>query len=140
MTRCVEECDVSSVGELDVVGSDMLCDASCLTSDHVCLADVVEKRCLAVVYVSHDCDDRRTALEVFLLVFNNLDGFGDIGADEFGCESEFLGNYIDCLRIETLVDGYHHTEVHASGDDVVDRNIHEVGEVVGCHELGDFDH
>ena len=43
--------------------ADVLCDAAGLACDNVGLADVVEQRGLAVVYVAHDGHYRRTALK-----------------------------------------------------------------------------
>ncbi len=43
VSRSVEECEVASVGELDVVGSDVLCNATGLTGDYIGFAYVVEK-------------------------------------------------------------------------------------------------
>ena len=43
VSRGVEEGDAASVFEFDVVGTDVLCDAACLTGDDVGLADVVEQ-------------------------------------------------------------------------------------------------
>ena len=46
---------------LDVVRADVLRDAARFAAGHVGLADGVEQRGLAVVDVTHDGDDRRTA-------------------------------------------------------------------------------
>ena len=48
----VEEGDSPSVGELDVVGSDMLGDAACLSRYDVGFTDIVEQRGLAMVDVA----------------------------------------------------------------------------------------
>ena len=140
VTGGVEESDVTSVGELDVVGADVLCNAAGFACDYICLADVVEQRCLAVVDVTHYGDNGRTAYEVFLAVFFLVDSVGYFGRNILGGEAEFIGHDIDSFGIETLVDRHHDAEVHASGDNVVDRHIHHCGEVVSCNELGDFEY
>ena len=43
MTRGVEECDVATIVELDVVSTDMLGDTSSLAGNNVGIADVVEQ-------------------------------------------------------------------------------------------------
>ncbi len=138
MARGVEESDVTAVVQFHVVGSDMLCDTSGLAGDHICFADIVEKRSLTVVHVSHHGYNRGTGHEVFLLVSGSLDGFGHIGADKVCLESELLGHDVDGLGIESLVDRHHHTEIHTGGNDLVDGHVHKAGKVVGGDELGDF--
>ena len=138
VTRGVEEGDVASVGELDVVRADVLGDAAGLACDDVGLADVVKERGLAVVDVAHDGHDGRTADEVFLAVLFLMYGVGHLGGDEFGGESEFLGHDVDGLCVKALVDGHHHADVHTGGDDAVDGHVHHHGQFVGRHEFGDF--
>ena len=43
VTRGVKEGDAMTILQCDVVGADVLCDATCLTSNHVRIADVVEQ-------------------------------------------------------------------------------------------------
>ncbi len=136
----VEECYVASVGELHAVRADVLCDAAGLACDNVGLADVVEQRGLAVVYVAHDGHYRRTALKVFLAVFLLVDSVCHFGRYILGGKAEFLGHDVDCLGIESLVDRHHYAEVHTCGDYVVYGYVHHGGEVVGGHELGDFEY
>ncbi len=138
VTRGVEEGDVTSVGELDVVRADVLGDAAGLACDDVGLADVVKERGFTVVDVAHDGHDGRTADEVFLAVLFLMDGVGHLGGDEFGGESEFLGHDVDGLGVKALVDGHHHADVHTGGDDAVHGHVHHHGQFVGRHEFGDF--
>src|SRR5690606_40820951 len=65
VTGGVDERDLASV-HLDLIGTDVLGDAAFLTGGHVGLANPVEERCLAVVDVTHDGDDRRPRLQVLL--------------------------------------------------------------------------
>ncbi len=58
VARRVDERDPVAL-PLDLVGADVLGDASCLPRHHVRGADAVEQQCLAVVHVAHDGDDRR---------------------------------------------------------------------------------
>ena len=58
VARGVDEGDRLAV-LLDLVGADVLGDATGLAGDHVGVADVVEQLGLAVVDVAHDGDDRR---------------------------------------------------------------------------------
>ncbi len=140
MAGSVEEGDVSSVGKLHIVGADMLGDTAGFTGNHISLADIVEQRCLAVVDVTHHGHYRRTALEIFLIVFFLLDGIADLCRYIFCREAELFGHDIDCLGIKALVDRNHDTDVHTCCDNVVDRNVHHRRQLVGCNEFGDFKH
>jgi hypothetical protein len=71
VTRGVEERDGLAVPG-DLVGADVLGDATGFTGDHVGLSNLVEQQRLAVVDVAHDGHDRRPrgrGDEVVLVVF-----------------------------------------------------------------------
>ena len=141
VSRGVEEGDLPAVGENHVVCSDVLCDSSGLSRDHIGLADIVQQGSLAVVDVAHHCDDRRPGLEVLLPVRLAvlIDFIGKLGGHELHLVSELLGDENEGLRIEPLVDGYHQSEVEAGSDNLVHRSVvHKGSEVIDGHELGDF--
>ncbi len=110
MARSVKEGDVAAVREFHVIGTDMLGDAAGLACDHVGIADIVEKRSLAVVYVAHDGHDRRAGHEFVFRILFLLDGFHNLSRNVFGLVAEFLGHDVDGLGVETLVDRHHHTK------------------------------
>lgn len=68
VSRGVEEGYLAPVGQRHVVRSDMLRYASGLAGYDVGVADMVEQRCLTVVYVAHHCDDGGARLQVVLVV------------------------------------------------------------------------
>ena len=71
VTRGVDEGDRTVdalVLVVDLVGTDVLGDATGLAADDVLVADGVEQSRLAVVDVTHDGDDRRTGLEVLVVL------------------------------------------------------------------------
>ncbi len=49
----------------DLIGANVLRDATGLAANHVCVAQGVQNRGLAVVNVTHDGHDRRTGLQRF---------------------------------------------------------------------------
>ena len=138
VTGSIEEGYVAAIGELHIIGADVLGNTAGLTGDDISLTDVVEKRGLAVVDMTHDCNNRRTAHEVFLTILFLMNGVSHLGGYIFCGKTEFLGHDIDCLGIEALVDRHHHTDVHTCGDDVVYGLVHHGGQIVGRHKLGDF--
>ena len=106
VTRGIEERDMLSVLQFDVISTDMLGDTTCLTGDDVRITDVVQERSFAVVNVTHDGDDRATRLHVFIvdhLVGINL--LHHFSRYILGRKTELFGHEVDGLGIETLVDG-----------------------------------
>ena len=140
VTRGVEEGDVTTILELDVVGTDVLGDATSLTCDDVGLADVVEKLGLTVIDVAHDSDDGRTRNKVLLTVGLLLEFGFNLLADVLSLETELFGHEVDGLGFEALVDADHQAELHTGHDDIGDRHIHHGGKVVDGHVLGEFEH
>ena len=57
VSRCVQESNRTAV-DLNRIGSDMLCNAARFTGSYICMTNIVKKRCLAVVNVSHNNNDR----------------------------------------------------------------------------------
>ena len=104
MARSVEERDASSVVEFYVVGSDVLCDTSGFSGNHIGVADIVEQRCLTVVYVAHYGHDRRTGHKFVFGILFLMYGFDHFGRYEFSLVAEFVGYDIDGLGVESLVD------------------------------------
>ena len=104
VTRSVEERDVLSVLEFHVVGTDVLGDTTSLTGDYVGVADIVEERRLTVIHVTHHGHYRWTRFEVFLRILLAVDSLYHLRAYKLGLESKFVGNEVDGLGIESLVD------------------------------------
>ena len=66
----IEEGDLAVLG-LDRVGADVLGDAAGFAGSDRCRTDAVQNRGLAVVDMAHDDDDRRTRLEIALIVLGS---------------------------------------------------------------------
>ena len=81
MSGCIDECDsaiiVFDMG-VDLVGTDVLGDATGLARDDVGLADCIKELRLAVVDVAHDGHHRRPRREILLttLIFTEVEGEG----------------------------------------------------------------
>ncbi len=135
VTRGVEECDMAAVGQLHIVGADMLGDTSGLTGNDIGFTDIVEQRSLTMVDMTHNGHYRRTVLKIFFRILLLRNSLNNLSRNEFGLEPEFLSYDIDGLGIKALVNRHHHPEVHACAYNLVDGNIHHRSEVVGCHKL-----
>ena len=140
VTWGVEEGDFATILELHVVSTDVLGDTTCLTSDDVGIADVVEKRSLTVVYVTHHSDNRRALEEIFFIVNLFYDGFLHFGRDELSGETKFFSHHFDGFLVKTLVDRHHDADAHARADDLCHRDIHHRSQFVGRHKLGELQH
>ncbi len=139
--RGVEESDVLSVLEFDVVSTDVLGDTARLAGDDVGVADMVEERGLTVVHVTHDGDDWAARYEVFVAyLLVGVDFLHHVCCHELGGVAELFCHEVDGLGVKTLVDADHDAEHHACADDLGDRHVHHHGEVVGRYELGEFQH
>ena len=120
MPRSIQECNTTSVFQLYVVSTDVLCNTSGLTGNYIRLTDVVEQRSLTVVDVSHHCYDRSTRLQVFRSIFFLYDSLRYFRTYIFGLETKLFGHQIDCFRIQTLVNRNHHTDTHTSCNNLID--------------------
>ncbi len=129
VTRGVDEGDLAlfvvDVGR-DLVGTDVLGDATGLARDHVGLADRVEESGLTVVDVTHDGHDRRTGDQSLFaaLVLAELDVEGLeqlavllLGADDLQDVVHLLGEKPERLVGNGLRGGDHLAEVHHHGDE-----------------------
>ena len=102
----------------------MLRDASCLTSDDVGVADMVEQRGLAMVHVTHDGHDGGARHEVVFVVLLLGDGILHLGTHIFGFEAKFVRHDIDGLSVKALVDAHHNADAHTSPNDLIDTDVH----------------
>ena len=139
VSRGIEECDSTTVVERDVIGTDVLGDTTGLTGDYIGLTDVVEKRSLTVVYVTHHGYDRRTLHEILFLIllYCRINLLGNPGRYELDLIAELFCHQHERLGIESLVYGNHKSQAHTSSDDLYHRSIvHKGREVIHSHELG----
>ena len=96
-------------------------------ADDVGLPNVVEKRCLAVVDVTHDGDNRMPRFEVFRTIFFLDDLFDFLFFHLLDFEVELISDNGDCIPVEALVQRDHKAEFQARRDDLVCLYPHKVG-------------
>ena len=140
MTRSIKESNMSSVFKFDIVSTDMLCYTSSLSCNNIGVADMVEQRGLTMVNMSHNSYDRRTAFQISLsevgLFFINI--FNHLGRNKLGSETELFGYNIYCFCIQALVDTYHKSQSKASGDNLINRDIHHNRQLISSYKLSQF--
>ena len=79
MARRVDEGDARAARRGDLIGPDMLGDATGFAGRDIGRPDGVEQRRLAVIDVTHDGHDRRTRLEGRRIVRRIEQAFLDVG-------------------------------------------------------------
>ena len=139
VARGVEERD-DAARRLHVVRTDVLRDAARFTRGDLRAADVVEKRGLPVVDVTHDRDDRGTREfgEVFLFGQFAEKRFGVVRLRGEGLVAHFFDDQHRGVLVEHLVDRDHLTHQHESLDHFRRLDAHLVGEVGDRDRLGDL--
>ena len=143
VARRVEERDPPAV-LLDLVGADVLGDATGLAGDDVGVADLVEHGRLAVVDVAHDRDDRRPRLEVGLVVAVveqrlEADLLLLAGLDEHDVGADLEGEQLHLLVREVHRRRDHLAVVEQEADDVGRRAVQLRAELLGRHAALDDD-
>ncbi len=119
VSRCVNERDRAAVG-LDLIGANVLGDATAFGIDDVRLANAVQERCLAVVDVAQDRDDGGARHEVLRCA----------GGSERVEQVVFRGALVNDLELDAEFKREH------GRDFLVERGV-DRGELVHCHQLAD---
>ena len=136
----IDEGDLLSCRRFDLIGANMLGDATRLRGDDVGRANGVEQRRLAVVDVTHDGDDGRTRLEVLGLVFCADKALFDVGLRHAARDmAELLGDELGRVSIDHVGDLMHLAVLHQVFDDVDAPHGHAVGELLDRDRVGDHD-
>ena len=136
--RRVDEGDVA-VLRVHVIGTDVLGDAPGLAGHHAGVADMIEKRGLAVVDVSHDRDHRcpwlALALDLQRLpkVLLHL-----VLGHDLGLVAEFLDQQDRGVLVERLVDRGHDAHAHQGLDRLAGLNAHPLRQFANRHHAAYF--
>ena len=135
VTRGIEEDDLAAggrrafLGELHLVGADVLGDAAGFAGGNVGFADGVEQRGLTVIDVAHDGDHRRARhfelvdVVAFQDLFDGLVGEFIFVADDGSASAEARSDILDHLRIERLVHGDEDAAHEQGRDQILGANF-----------------
>ena len=152
MSGRVQECDLAAV-VLDLIGADVLRDATRLACRDVRRADRVQQTGLAVIDVSEDrydgwpCPELRRifVLPQDLFCTDEL-GLGLLFDDRLSLflgaclDPELVGNECRRLEVDGLIDRDHHAHVHQSTDDVDHADVERARKVADDDRLRQRDH
>ena len=131
VARGVQEGDDAAVVLMDLVGADVLGDATGLARGHVRGTDRVQQRRLAVVDVTHDRDDRRARLEVLFGVVVGRVRMRVLGRrDDLDLLVELVGDDLDRVIGQRLRQRRHLAEAHQLLDDLGDADAEVLGDVL----------
>ena len=105
MTGSVKEGDVLVV-DINSVSTDVLSNTACLACSYVCMTDLIEKRGLTVVNVTHNNNDRSSFNEVFFAVHFFAEQLFFNGNDNLlgYCRTHFVGNKEGGIVVDILID------------------------------------
>ena len=130
VARGVQEGDGLAV-VMDLVGADVLRDATGLAGGDLGLADRVQQRRLAVVDMTHDRHDRRALDEILVgVVVLDLDIGVVAQRDDLDRLVERVGDGLDLLIGQRLGDHRQHAHGHELLDDVRNRDAEVLGDVL----------
>lgn len=111
-----------------------------LARDNLGVADRVQQRCLAVVNVTHDRDDRRPRFQIFGLVLDLVDHLFNVGVGHaVHGVAEFFDDQLGCIGVDGLVLSDHHTHLHQRFDNIAHTLGHTVGQFGYDNGLGQVD-
>ena len=138
VTWGIKECNPTAVLKLHVISTDVLGNTTSLTSDNICLTDIVEERSLTMVNVTHHCNNRSTANEIILVILCLLNSLLYLSTYILGSKAKLLSHDVNRLCIQTLVDTYHHADRHQSSNKLCYRNIHHGSKLRNSNKLGEL--
>ena len=118
----------------------MLGDTTCLACNDIGIANMVKQRCLTVVDMTHDGDNRGAAHQVVLVILLFGDGILHLCRDVFCGKAELLSHNVDGLSIQALVDRHHDTDAHTGSDNLIDTYIHHRCQLRDSYEFCQLQH
>jgi hypothetical protein len=126
-----------------LVGTDVLGDATGLAGLNIRVANRVKQTGLTVVDVTHDGDDRRTSLELILVILVEVgrdvetEAFEQLALfvfwrNDLDLVAELLAQNLEGIFVERSGCGCHLTEVEQNGDQLTCIGVNLVGKVLNA--------
>ena len=134
VTGSIQERNHAVTG-FDVIGADMLGNATRFTRSNAGTTDIIQQRGLTVVNVTHDSHHRcaRPGITFLTMVFQRFDQrvFNRVCADQFDLVTHLFDDQLGDIALNHLVDGGH--------DAQTEQRLHNRGTLDG-HLLGKVGH
>ena len=140
MARRIDKGDLLAASQAHAIGADVLRDPAGLATGDIGFAQRVEKRCLAVIDMAHDRDDRGPRFERLWKILLAAEPHFNIGLGNAPQavpklpDDEFGGVGVDCL-----IDRRHHAHAHQRLDHVGAALGHAVCQLLDSDRFGDDD-
>ena len=132
MARCINEGHTIPGGDRDLIGANMLGDATRFMCHHICLAQRVQKAGFAVIDMAHNGHNRRTRQQFRIRILHAFEAYFDISfADALRPMAKFLHNQFRRIGVNVLCQRRH--DAHA------EEAFHHIP-TTGCHTIGQFLH
>ena len=142
MSGCIEEGDLATL-RFNRVRTNMLCNTACFAVGHLGSADIVEQRCLTVIYMPHDGDNRRSRQSFSGCFAGNFIGkqlLIHIGfRNRLGNVTKLFNYQCGSVLINNLVDRDHGAHVEQDFYNLVAFNGHALREIRYGNILRHFD-
>ena len=101
--RCIEKGNLLSAFEHYFISTYVLCNAPRFSRYYVCIADIIENGGLAVIYVPHNCNNRRPWKKIFHFIGVAFFSINIVFFLEFDIVAEFIRYKRNCFNIKALV-------------------------------------
>ena len=124
VTWSIKECDVLSVFCAYLVSTNLLSNSTGFACRNIFITDSIQSLCLTVVNMSHDCNNRWTRSFTIRRTFVTCDDSFIIKTYKVNLTVVFVCKKCSCIRVNGLVDCYHHTHSHKLTDDFTCFEIH----------------
>ena len=139
MARSIQEGNGTAV-DINGISTDMLGNAAGFAGGNVGIADIVQKRRLTVVNVSHDHDNRSSGQEIFFsigMVVNEalFHGNNDL---TFHLAAHFHGDQGSGVVVDHIRDGSKHAQLDQLLDDFRGRLLHAGSQLANADLIGDL--
>ena len=127
VTRSIKKRNFFSIWQLHLVGTNMLCNATCFSCYHICISNIIQQRSFSMINMTHNGNNRRTWLQFIftILIFFYLFHFHLLfHVNELYIITKFTGHQFNYFGIKTLVNGNHNTQAHTFADYIRKIHIH----------------
>ena len=91
-----------------------------------------------MIHMTHHGNDGIAWLQIVFIVLFLMNRLGDRRTDILRLKTILFSYQVNGFRIQALVDTDHHTDTHASADNLGYRYVHHTCQLIGCDKLGNL--
>ena len=129
VTRRIDKGDLRTRRRDNLIGTDMLRNTAGFATRDICRADRIQQRCLAMIDMAHNRDNRRTCLRVSANIRRIEQAFFDVRfSNALHRMAEFFRNNLRRIGIDHIRDLHHLALLHQKADQIDGTFRHAVRE------------